>query len=258
MDLLPVPDRPALLLGKGRWLCIADLHIGIEHQLRGSGFNIPSQTHRMAEVLDELSGSAERLLILGDVKHRIPHAGHREDREIRPFISRLLELFEEVVITIGNHDGGLRDVLPEGCRTVPAAGDVFDGVGAFHGHVWPSERTMGGKSLVMGHVHPSVMMVDSIGTRQTEKCWVRAKIDGRMARERYPSAPREVVVVPAFNPLLTGTPVNGEGGISLGPLFRKGMVRQDSVEVYLLDGSNLGRPPTVKAKGRRRYGTVTS
>lgn len=258
MDALPVPDRPALLLEGGRrWLCISDLHIGIEHQLRGSGFNIPSQTHRMAETLEELSASADRLLVLGDVKHRIPHAGHREDREVRPFVSRLLDIFEEVVITVGNHDGGLQSVLPEGCRTVPATGELVEDVGVFHGHVWPAERTMAGTRLVMGHVHPSVVMVDSIGTRQTEKCWVRARLATRLVKERYESVPREVIVVPAFNPLLTGTPVNGEGGITLGPLFRKGMVRADSLKVYLLDGSNLGRPPTVKARTGGRYRTVT-
>lgn len=258
MDALPVPDHPAILLtGSRRWLCVSDLHIGIEHQLRGSGFNIPAQTRRMAEVLEELSGSADHLLVLGDVKHRIPHAGHREDREIRPFMSRLLELFEEVVITAGNHDGGLAGVLPDGCRMAPASGERIEDVGAFHGHVWPSEETMGGRRLIMGHLHPAVAMVDSIGTRTTEKCWVRARFAREQVVERYGSCPREVIVVPAFNPLITGTPVNGEGGISLGPLFRNHMVREDSVGVFLMDGSNLGRPRTVPSRPRGRYRTLT-
>jgi len=51
------------------------------------------------------------------------------------------------------------------------------------------------------------------------------------------------VVVPAFNPLLTGTPVNGKRGTYLGPLFRNKLVDQSSLSVYLLDGSNLGHMP---------------
>ena len=55
MKLEPIPNEPALLLGsKKKTLILADLHIGIEVELRESGINIPSQTEKMALHLIEL------------------------------------------------------------------------------------------------------------------------------------------------------------------------------------------------------------
>lgn len=111
---------------------------------------------------------------------------------------------------------------------------------------------MKSERLVMGHVHPSVLMVDSLGTRTNEKCWVRAKFRRKRVLGRFGSCPKELVIVPAFNPLLTGTPINVEGGTRLGPLLRNDMVDTSSYRVYLLDGSNLGRPRMQKGRAYSR------
>lgn len=242
----PVPDTPALVVeGAKTWVCVADLHIGIEVQLRRAGFNVPSQTSKMLASLEQLSAKGENLVVLGDVKHRIPAVSHMENREIPPFVERLQASFRKVVVVAGNHDGGLSSALPEGVRAVSGSGTLIEGVGMVHGHVWPSEEAMSGTTLVMGHIHPSVLLKDSIGTKTNEKCWVRAGMKKGAVRERYHHCPREVVVVPAFNPLLVGTPVNGGRGGPMGPLFRNGLVDQRSMTAYLLDGTNLGRPPRV-------------
>ena len=230
---------------------MADLHIGVEAELRKSGFNIPTQMPRIMESLEELASHADRLLILGDVKHRVTHASRKEQREIGETMRRAMALFKAVVVTPGNHDGGLAEVMPEGCVITPASGTVVEGVGAFHGHVWPSESTMSGKSLLMAHIHPSVLLEDSLGGRSNEKCWVKASFDREKVGARYGSCPGEVVVVPALNPIITGSPVNIERGAMLGPLLKNDLVDRSSISVYLLDGTNLGRPATVERKRRR-------
>lgn len=241
VDLEPLPDIPALLMkGLRSWIVVADLHIGIEAQLRRAGFNIPSQTEKMLKSLESLSSKADGLIILGDVKHKIPGLSYREDREIPPFIDRLLAKFNEIVVVAGNHDGGLGAVLPEKVRAIPGRGDAVEDVGFCHGHVWPSKAAMAAGKLVMGHVHPSVLLTDSIGSKTNEKCWARARFQKELVLQRYSHCPEELVVVPAFNPLLTGTPVNSRRGTYLGPIFRNKLVDQSSLEVYLLDGSNLG------------------
>ncbi|MGQ9588503.1 MAG: metallophosphoesterase [Thermoplasmata archaeon] len=243
MDLEPVLDAPALIMkGKHRWVCVADLHIGIEVQLRRAGFNIPSQTPRMLSALEEMRTHGERLLILGDVKHRIPSVGYHEDRVVRPFLEKLSQVYEEVIIVSGNHDGGLSSILPKEVQAVPGRGLRIDDLGAFHGHVWPSEEAMTAKRLVMGHVHPSVLLTDTLGSRSNEKCWLRGKLNKKLVLERYETCPGELVVVPAFNPLLTGTPVNSPSAAMLGPMFRNDLVRRRSLSAYLLDGTNLGFP----------------
>lgn len=244
MELEPIPDFAALTArGESNWICVADLHLGIEAQLRRSGFNIPSQAPKMLSALESLSARAERLIILGDVKHRIPAVSYREDREIPPFMTRLGELYREIVVVAGNHDGGISAVLPEDVKKISGAGTLIEDTGFVHGHVWPSKAAMSGKRLVMGHIHPSVLLIDSIGSKTNEKCWIRSGLDRGRVLERYDRCPDEVVVVPAFNPLLTGTPINGRKSAYLGPLFRNRLVDESRLTAYLLDGTNLGNPP---------------
>lgn len=243
MELEPVPDMPALhMRGAHRWVCVADLHLGIEVQLRHAGFNIPSQAPKILSSLETLSAHGDRLLILGDVKHRIPSVSYREDREIPPLMEKLLDAFKEVVIVSGNHDGSLGSILPPAVKAYSAHGTRIEDIGAFHGHVWPSAEAMAGEKLLMAHIHPSVVLTDSLGSRTNEKCWVRAKLKKARIEERYETCPKELVIVPAFNPLLTGTPMNTSTGSTFGPLFRNEMVNRRSMKVYLLDGSNLGFP----------------
>ena len=246
MELEPVLDMPALhMRGANKWVCVADLHLGIEVQLRHAGFNIPSQAPRMLSSLETLAAHGNRLLILGDVKHRIPSVSYREDREIPPLMEKLLNVYKEIVIVSGNHDGSLSSILPPEVKAYSGNGTIIEDVGAFHGHVWPSAEAMSGRKLLMAHIHPSVVLKDSLGSKMNEKCWVRAKLRKGQVKERYEFCPEELVIIPAFNPLLTGTPVNTVSGSTFGPLFRNEMVNRRSLRVYLLDGSNLGLPKRI-------------
>ncbi len=249
MKTEPVPDVPALVMKGGRtWLCVADLHLGIEAQLRYAGFNIPSQAPKMLASLEALNAFAENLLILGDVKHRIPVVSRREDREIPPFLVKLLDRYKEILIVAGNHDGGLETILPPGVRAVSGAGVRIEDAGAFHGHVWPSREVMDSDLLLMGHIHPSVALADSLGARSNEKCWLRGRLKQKAVLKRFEHCPSELVIIPAFNPLLTGTPINSTAGTKFGPMFRNDLVDQKSLEAYLLDGTNLGIPARVKLR----------
>ena len=241
--LEPVPNVPAMILsGEQRWVCVSDLHLGIEVQLRRSGFNIPSQSPRMLDELVRLAESGGNLLVLGDVKHRIPAVSYREDKEIPPFFKRLKEVYRKIVVVAGNHDGGIAPVLGEGVQMLAGHGGVIGDIGAIHGHVWPSKEAMKAPKLIMGHIHPSVLLVDSIGTATNEKCWMRARLRRKAVLEKYDACPEELVVVPAFNPLLTGTPINYGEKAMLGPLFRHDLVDRRTISAYLLDGTNVGFP----------------
>jgi hypothetical protein len=197
----------------------------------------------MLSSLESLASHGENLLILGDVKHKIPSVSYREDREIPPFLETLLREYRSLTIIAGNHDGGLSAILPEGVQAVAGRGTKLEDVGVCHGHVWPAREAMSGSKLVMGHIHPSVLLTDTLGSKSNEKCWVRAGFKRKQVLERYPSCPNELIVVPAFNPLLTGTPVNRASSARLGPVFRNALVDEEGLVVYLLDGSNLGPPP---------------
>lgn len=202
----------------------------------------------MLSSLETLSTFGDNLLILGDLKHRIPSVSYSEDRQIPPLLVRLSDRFKDILMVSGNHDGGISSILPSGVKAVSGPGTKIEDVGAFHGHVWPSQEAMSSEKLIMGHIHPSVVLSDTLGSKSNEKCWLRAKLKKRAILERYDHCPSELVVVPAFNPLLTGTPVNSTTESKFGPLFRNGLVNLQSAEIYLLDGTNLGLPPKVKMR----------
>src|SRR5437867_2549110 len=68
---------------------------------------------------------------------------------------------------------------------------------------------------------------------------VEGRHDDRLLR--YPKLPKEAIVVPAFNELCGGMPVNDIRARFLGPLFDEDIVRVDDAAIHLLDGTNLGR-----------------
>ena len=83
-----------------------------------------------------------------------------------------------------------------------------------------------------------------------EKCWMRARLKKKAVLEKYDDCPEELVVVPAFNPLLTGTPINYGEKAMLGPLLRNDLVDRRTINSYLLDGTNVGFP-TGKPRSRK-------
>jgi len=75
MEIDYFPSGPAFqITGEQRILVIADLHMGIESDLRLHGVHLQSKgkerIDRLSELVQEIS--PDILLMLGDVKHRVP------------------------------------------------------------------------------------------------------------------------------------------------------------------------------------------
>ena len=238
MDIRPIPDHPALLADDA--IVVADLHIGIEEELREKGIRVPSRALHMAEEILELADrhGAARLIVLGDVKHLVPKMASRERGDVHRFFARVLQRIPAVDVAPGNHDGMLRHILPHGVRFRSAYGFRLRDAGFCHGHAWPSRKVMEARTLVMGHNHPAVAFRDSLGARQILPCWMRVPF--RRSHKKYPKLPKEAIVVPSFNALCGGTPVNDVRAKFLGPLFQGNLVIPESASIHLLDGTFLG------------------
>src|SRR5207245_10346464 len=67
VDLEPIPDEPVLMADDA--LVVADLHIGLEEELREKGIHIPSRAEAMGRKLAEIASrrGATRSIILGAV-----------------------------------------------------------------------------------------------------------------------------------------------------------------------------------------------
>ena len=262
--------HPALIVESAeRVMLAADLHLGLEYDLAKQGISIPYQWSKM---LDELMSLLEeykpdRLVLLGDVKHGVPATSFQEKREIPTFFENLLEAVDKIDVTRGNHDANIQNFLPEEVTLHSSKGLIIgDGftVAALHGHAWPPPEMMGVDAVIMAHNHPTVMLNTPLGIRISERAWIRGKCDTihlakafleqdniktqgdpldefRSNYEVEPGNP-EIIIMPMFNDLLGGLPVNAETPKSLlGPLFRTEAVDMDSFDVYLLDGTYVGK-----------------
>ncbi|UCE36526.1 MAG: metallophosphoesterase [Thermoplasmata archaeon] len=244
MKLEPIPNEPALLLkGKKNTLIVADLHIGIEAELRESGINIPSQTEKMALHLIELCKEHEihDLVIVGDVKHNVPMTSGQEYFEIPRIFERLKEHVEKAHITMGNHDGNLKNYLPDWVKIHGTKGFTYKGIGIFHGHTWPKKEVMQCSQVVIAHQHPTILFVETLGERDTRQCWVKADFITKVTEERYPKSNPKLIIMPTFNDLLGGIAVNERDSELLGPIMKNKLVDLDNAEIYLLDGTFLGK-----------------
>lgn len=224
----------------GDTLVVADLHIGLEEELLEKGVVIPSRSEVMGRRLLDLAerSGAQRLVVLGDVKHLVPKMASRERRDVYVFFRDLAERFREIYVAQGNHDGILRSIVPRSVRFRSPYGFRLDDVGFCHGHAWPYKNVMEAKTLLMGHNHPAVAFKDDLGARHLQPCWLRVPF--ARPHRRYPRLPKEAIVVPAFNELCGGMPVNDVRARFLGPLFREGLVSAQEASVHLLDGTHLG------------------
>ncbi|MDD1773545.1 MAG: phosphoesterase [Methanomassiliicoccales archaeon] len=240
MRVLPIADHPALGIEDGSTiLCAGDLHIGIEEELKAKGIHVPSQTFRMEKELLSFRDRYSRLVLLGDIKHQVPGSTKQEYAEIPRFLRAMRRAFMNVDIVRGNHDSQIEGLVPEGIELHPSKGFVVDDIGFAHGHTWPSPQVMSRKTVVMAHNHPSVLFEEGLGNVTAERCWVRCRMKDN-AHQRYNELPDEVIIVPALNRILGGSPINLKGRKLLGPLFSNDMVEVDEAEVYLIDGIYLG------------------
>lgn len=237
-----------LLRSKRSYLCIADLHLGFEIGLMEAGFNLPDQTDAMVRSISSIE-SGDNLLLIGDIKHSIPAARSFESYRITGFLRSLCDRFSSITIVAGNHDGMLERSLPDGVSFFDSTGIRISDIGFVHGHSWPSEEVMGSKILVWGHLHPCIKVLDRMGSAVTMKCWLKGGVHPEAVAKRYRKVKvEESIVMPSFNHLLVGGPVNEKNESSLSPMTRSGFIVLDEQRAYTLDGVDLGQ---VSRVGRR-------
>jgi putative SbcD/Mre11-related phosphoesterase len=244
MELNFVTGEAALAIGKA--LVIADLHIGAEHDYRAAGITMPSRTGDAEKKLIGLveTAKAKRLIILGDVKHRVPGASFQEEREVPQLLSRLSH-HVSVEVVPGNHDGGLEKLCPD-ITMHPSEGIMVDGFCLTHGHAWPDAEAMDAKAVIIGHNHPQIEFRDKLGHRWRERVWIRTSLKKKPLSSHYKKLPKklpDLILMPAFGTLVGGWAVNNprdDGRLvgGLGPLTRCADMKK--ALAYMLDGTFLG------------------
>jgi hypothetical protein len=253
MGLLRVVAGEAALIfseSGSNTLLISDLHLGLEKEMAKRGFRIPSYSVKMVERIKNMAEQfkVERVVILGDVKHTM---GKVEDIDwgILPwFFETMLDLFPMVDVVPGNHDGNIRTLIPPRVRLHPSDGAVLgegrSKVGVAHGHAWPSEEAIATGRLVIGHSHFKFEMQDRFGAKSREPVWIFARyaIEQLLASAGYiphKKGKGELIVMPPFNRMVGGQPINTGRSLEFGPVLSSGCIKLDGADIFMLDGTRV-------------------
>ena len=267
MKIQPVINSPALTLKTKReiFLCVADLHLGYEFKLAELGIKIPNQTPKILERLEDLIEKTRttHLMVLGDLKHQILTIFPHKFR-ISSFLKKLTKL-TKISIIPGNHDGDVSKALPDDVFLYPSQGTLIEEketIALIHGHAWPFPELFKADYLIMGHNHPAIQFRDSLGFRSIEPAWIRGRLDIRKLvagylkyvgirtkdplktfQERFDVMPKQpnLIMLPTFNHLLGGLPLNLREPKLLGPILQADSEGIRNADAFLLDGSHLGR-----------------
>jgi metallophosphoesterase superfamily enzyme len=247
----PIPDAPAAVAdcGDERALVVADYHAGIEIGLRYErGVELRSDTDGRRERLLALAGRVDpdRVVVLGDLVHRIGDPGDGERDEVSALVDALSARGLSLTLVPGNHDGGVADAYTDRIDVTDPGGWRRGDVGFVHGHTWPDRSVLAAETVCMGHEHPQVRLEDEVGGGRAEKAWLRGPLrpdpfathlDVGVDALAWGASRPELVVFPAFNDRSGGTWINAPGREFLAPFLPEGL---GDAEAYLLDGTRLG------------------
>jgi len=188
------------------FLIVSDLHIGYKKELEARGYHVPNQ---MKDFVKRIIETAERekirkLIVLGDVKHKVPGVAQEEKYDVPDFFYELSKKFEKIIVIKGNHDA-LIEKMVHFDNVVIVDEFIAGKTGFIHGHKWPSKEFMQKcESIVMGHSHPVFKIKDSMGYSHYYPCWMICAIKKTGIKRYKESSVKNVVIIPPFNQLLTG------------------------------------------------------
>jgi len=225
-------NKPIAFVKELSLLAITDLHLGIEFELRKKGINVSLQSEKFLKILEEArqETNAKRIVVIGDVKHKVPAASAREIEYVRDFFENLSKIFEEIFVCKGNHDDMLEEILQD-YKVYGARGFKIKDYGFFHGHAWPFSKLWNCKTWIIGHLQAAIEIRKG-NFKKVEKVVMKAKPKVEKGKLQ------EIIILPAFSNLAGNLLLNKE--LPSDFLFEK-VIDANNSEVYLLDGSCLSK-----------------
>jgi len=251
----PLYPHPVLMIetsGYKNFLAISDIHIGLEDKIRRNGIlidprqNIDESIRLMTNIHWETG--VNELIILGDLKSSIRIITRTEWDNVPYFLESLNKLFNIYLIP-GNHDGNIKQLLPENVNLMRSKGMEFDNILLTHGHTLP-QIGMNIEKIIVGHLHPIIQKEGSI--LQGNKIWVKinlTKKDLLGKNHKQNTRKLEMIIMPHFNNILNyygkrNRNTSATSGKSKLPLLDNMINRLNwSVEkafLFMMDGSIIG------------------
>ncbi|MBS3056478.1 MAG: metallophosphoesterase [Candidatus Aenigmarchaeota archaeon] len=218
-DIRFIINFPAMKIAD--FLVIADIHLGITREIYEAGVRLPSQVENLSDRINYLlkKTKTKNLIIIGDLRHRIPIPSFQEENEVPEFIRKINAY--QIILVKGNHDGNIESLLNDTNVIVKPWYEISDYI-FLHGHTKLPETSA--KKIVIAHNHPGIKFKDKLGNSYVEPVWIKGFYDGR-----------ELIIMPCFNELAGTFPVNEKKEFH-GPVAKK----IELPRAYLIDGIELG------------------
>lgn len=201
--------KPYLFIGKTLFfpekgiLVVGDLHLGFEYQLQQSGLIVPERQvkeikEELKKIFDEIKEKGfkiKKIVFLGDIKHSFSYQWKERNyfKEIMEFLKEYI-LEKDILLIKGNHDTidySFSDKLK----------DYFikEDTAFTHGHkLFPEVFEGKIKTIVMGHLHPSIILSDKQGIKKEKyKCFLVGKFKKK-----------KIIILPSFLATIEGTTIN--------------------------------------------------
>ncbi len=212
---------------------VADVHVGIESAIQAEGFYMPLDEDRM--LLDKFKSIVQRfnpkvMVLNGDVLHEFHRVRRNTQKSFDRIMLALLSSVDEIVIILGSHDK-MMDIALTDIDGVRGEQSYFAGGVLFcHGDVIPSRaKDADVEMIVIGHDHPSLDV-----EMKKEPCYLYGKNAWHG---------KDVLVLPAFNPLCAGTSINRlDTRDFLSPFIREGDIGGYR-PIIVVEGEALEFPP---------------
>ncbi len=212
---------------------VADVHIGMEAAIQAEGFAMPLDEDK--ELLARFKAVVQRfnpkvMVLDGDVLHEFHRVRRGAQKNFDRVMLALMASVDEVVVILGSHDKMMGVALTDidGVRS-----DHFyfaGGVLFCHGDAIPeraSEKDV--EMIVIGHDHPTLDV-----EMKKEPCFLYGKSAWHG---------KDILVLPAFNPLCAGTSINRlDTRDFLSPFIRQGDIGGYR-PIIVAEGETLEFPP---------------
>ena len=183
-------------------LVIGDLHLGYDSMIRNQGISLPfdqlEETKKELEIVFKRIKAIytlKKINLLGDIKHNFSFQ-KEEISDLRNFL-KFLEKYtpkENIILIKGNHDTfTLKDYTLKDFH-------IEENIAFTHGEQDFEElyKNKNIKTIVIGHIHPAVMIKDKIGVKKEKyKCFLIGKYKKK-----------EFIILPSFFSMTEGSEIN--------------------------------------------------
>ncbi|MFX1516758.1 MAG: hypothetical protein ACFFC6_10635 [Promethearchaeota archaeon] len=254
-------------------LLVADLHLGFEAEWAKKGLATRNPAWSF-KIIDQLKSDIEetltdQLIILGDLEHSFIHFRSLQRNGDGPWVSnkwlreKALSYFMREVVGIeglkvslirGNQDTSVIKTMGNQIELeVEKEASLFNRLGIFHGHMIPGKIVLSSSEIVLGHVHPSIEIIDELGLRHRYPVFAKLTISRKEALSLFNiqieyeefnlSDQISLTILPAYSRYLPGFILNQKvqkvGKSHPFPVLQR-LIRHPKLRIQLTNGIDLG------------------